>query len=125
MKTKKINDGDIADMKISSLPTRPTAPASFGGCGFTANDMKAAFDKLPLYLTECFNTLVEDIAAPPGAGISAVMPTGISEGHTLADLFRDIKSGNLSTYLTVAGSPLAVLIGEILTELEELRERIK
>lgn len=125
MKTKKINDGDIAELRISSLPTRPTAPSTFGGKGYTATEMKAAFDKLPLYIIECFNNLVGDITAPPEEGISSSIPTGIKEGHTLAELFLDIESGALASYLTVLGSPLAVLLGEIKEELEEIKEKIK
>ena len=45
MKSRKITEADIAEMKISNLPTRPTSPQSFGGKGYTAADMKAAFDK--------------------------------------------------------------------------------
>ena len=45
MKATKITDNEISDKLISSLPSRPTAPASFGGRGFSANEMKAAFDE--------------------------------------------------------------------------------
>ena len=48
MYTSKILDSEISGLKVASLPTRPTAPQSFGGKGFTAAEMKAAFDKLPL-----------------------------------------------------------------------------
>ena len=50
MKSKKITDGDINDKKVASLPTRPTAPAAFGGKGYTATELKEAFDSLPLFL---------------------------------------------------------------------------
>ncbi|MBQ8381341.1 MAG: hypothetical protein IJY18_05550 [Clostridia bacterium] len=67
MKTSKITESEIADLKISSLPTRPTAPASFGGRGYTAKDMKAAFDKLPLFIIERLNSVIDDIAAVENA----------------------------------------------------------
>ena len=47
MNSKKITDSDISALKISSLPTRPTAPAEFGGKGYTATELKAAFADLP------------------------------------------------------------------------------
>ena len=38
MNSSKITEADIADLKISTLPTRPTAPAAFGGKGYTATE---------------------------------------------------------------------------------------
>ena len=61
MNTKKITDSEIELLRVGSLPTRPTAPTAFGGKGYTATDMKAAFDKLPIRITEAFNSLIEEI----------------------------------------------------------------
>ena len=61
MTTSKITDSEIESLKISSLPTRPTAPTAFGGQGYTATEMKEAFDKLPLKIIEEFNALIDDI----------------------------------------------------------------
>ena len=107
MISKKITDADIAKLKVSSLPSRPTAPKSFGGAGYTASDMKAAFDRLPLYIISRFNELIEDVSAEGDEGIAAAIPSGIREGHTLAELMQDIVTGALSSYLTVLGEPLS------------------
>ena len=61
MNTKKILDSEIESLKVSSLPTRPTAPTAFGGSGYTASEMKAAFDRLPLRIIEGFNSLLTEI----------------------------------------------------------------
>lgn len=61
MNSKKITARDIADLKISALPTRPTAPQAFGGKGYTATEMKEAFDRLPLYIVDRYNELIDDI----------------------------------------------------------------
>ena len=61
MKSKIIKDSEVSSLKVSSLPTRPTASAAFGGKGYTASEMKAAFDRLPLRIIEGFNSLVEEI----------------------------------------------------------------
>ena len=61
MNTKKITDSEIESLKVASLPTRPTAPTAFGGKGYTATQMKEAFDKLPLRIIEEFNLLIEEI----------------------------------------------------------------
>lgn len=118
MKATKIRSEEIKDMKISSLPSRPTSETLYGGSGYSANDVKAAFDKLPLFIIERFNALLDDISAKPENSVSGVMQTGISNGHTLSQLFSDVKNGNMSAYLTVNGKSLA-------TELYEIKEAIR
>ncbi len=113
MNTKKITESEIAEYKISALPTRPTAPTAFGGKGYTAQQMKAAFDKLPLYVMERLNSLIDDIADEGEGGAAASIPTGIRDGHSLRDLFYDIVSGALAEYLTVGDSSLAERLSEI------------
>ena len=98
MKTTKITNGDISDKTVSSLPTRPTAPRAFGGIGYTANDMKEAFDRLPLYIIEKFNSLIDDITAEPGNSISDEIKTGFG-GGTLTTFFEDILNGNILKYI--------------------------
>ncbi len=115
MKTAKINENEIKEASVASLPTRPTAPSAFGGRGYTAKDMKEAFDKLPMLIAERFNSLIDDILAPRESSIAASMATDIEDGHTLSMLFEDITSGGFSAYLSVMGKPLV----EYLTELED------
>lgn len=98
MNSKKITEDEIANMRVASLPTRPTAPAAFGGRGYTANELKAAFDKLPLYIIECINRLIDDISAEDG-GVAEEIKTGIPEAPTLKAFLDDVKNGNLSAYL--------------------------
>ena len=107
MNTKKIIAADIEDIKVSSLPSRPTAPASFGGRGYTAAQMKAAFDRLPLFIIERFNSLIEDICSEGEGSLAADIPTGISDSHTLSDLFADILNGNMAGYLTLGEESLS------------------
>ena len=61
MKATKITEAEISDKRVSSLPTRPTAPQTLGGIGYTAKEMKDAFDRLPLYIIEKFNTLIDTL----------------------------------------------------------------
>ncbi len=106
MKAKKILNSEIADLKISSLPSRPTAPTAFGGKGFTALQMKEAFDRLPLFIIEKFNTLIEDIGRSDSDSLAAAMLTGLSEGHTLTDFFADIKDGEAAEYFMLGNESL-------------------
>ena len=125
MKTVKITDEAIADMKIASLPTRPTAPSSFGGRGYTATEMKAAFDRLPLYITEVINSLLDDICSEvPEDGIAGAIETGLPDGQSLAELFSDIVSGKFATYLSVGGKSLSVQINELRSEINALKLKL-
>lgn len=107
MNTTKISESDIANLKVSSLPSRPTAPTAFGGRGYTAKDMKEAFDKLPLFIIEKFNSLIDDILAEGENSITASIPSGLKAGHSLKDVLNDITDGGLSEYLTVSDLTLA------------------
>ena len=118
MKTTKIKEEEIKDLKIASLPTRPTADTGFGGKGYSASDMKAAFDKLPLFIIERFNSLFEDIFED--GGIAENIPTGIDAEHTLKALVSDITSGLFATYLTVGGITLLEKLSQIDRRLEAL-----
>lgn len=124
MNTTKILDSEIIDLKISSLPSRPTAPTSFGGKGYTSVEMRAAFDKLPLFIIKRFNALLDDISAIGEGSLSAEIPTGIAEGHTLLDFFSDVTSGELSTYLTAGEESLAEMKARLLNESESVEERL-
>lgn len=127
MKTKKITSEEITPISISSLPTRPTASTAFGGKGYTAAEMKAAFDKLPLLVIERFNSLLDEIEGKDGS-FAELIPTGLGENHTLQNLFTDLKNGNFAGYIRVFGKSLLAelmdiknTLSEIKTTLEELK----
>lgn len=119
MNTTKILTEQIRDLTVSSLPTRPTAPTSLGGRGFSPSEMKEAFDRLPLFIAERLNSLIGEIRGEDGTVTDAI-PTGLKDGHTLSDLFADVESGELASYLKVLGKSLAVQIGDILERLDKL-----
>ena len=84
MNTTKILDSEIDALKVASLPTRPTAPTAFGGSGYTASEMKAAFDRLPLRIIEGFNSLLTEIE---NGAVLEVLCTC----EPLASLISDVK----------------------------------
>jgi hypothetical protein len=114
MNATRITDSEIAEAAVSSLPTRPTSPTAFGGKGYTSAEMKAAFDRLPLLLAKRYNSLLEDVESLGEGSLAESIPTGISEGHTLTDLFSDVKNGNLASYLRVGGESLHSIIARLL-----------
>ncbi len=107
MKTKPILSSEIASLKIASLPSRPTAPVTFGGRGYTAGQMKAAFDALPLYIIERLNALIAEFESEDFSSVLLDVPSGIREGHTIANLISDIKDGTFAQYFTVQDRTLA------------------
>lgn len=124
MKTKRIEDCEIENLRISSLPTRPTAPKSLGGVGYTSKEMRAAFDKLPLFIIERFNTLLEDVADQGDDSLAASIPTGIRENHTLRDFFLDIKSGELASYLTILDDSLFAVLADMRVDIDEIKRKL-
>ena len=125
MKAKQIQNEDVKDLLVSSLPSRPTAPRALGGMGYGAVEMKAAFDKLPLYLIERYNELLSDIGELGENSLAAAIPSGIKDAHTLASLFEDVKSGALATYLCFLGKSLFEHIKYLYEELEYVKEELK
>ena len=121
MTTEKILDENVRALRISALPTRPTTSSTLGGKGYTARDMKEAFDKLSLHIIEHFNSLIDDIHAEPDSSVARAIKTGLSDVHTLYDLFSDITSGALSGYMTVFGESLAEYLGRMREELDALK----
>ncbi len=124
MKATKILNSEISNLKISSLPSKPTAPRSLGGKGYTAKEMKEAFDRLPLYIIERYNDLIDDIAKLGDDSLSAAIKTGIKENHTLRALFSDIQSGELATYFNVFGESLVSHLISIKSDIAEIKERL-
>ena len=120
MRTNKITSEEIADIKVASMPTRPSSPHGFGGKGYTADEIKAAFDRLPLYIIERFNLLLDDISATGQDSIASAIPTGIKDGHTLENLFLDLRNGNAASYIKVSGVSLASYLAQLSARIEEL-----
>lgn len=125
MRSKKILNSEIESRRIASLPTRPTAPSAFGGAGMTSTQLKEAFDSLSLLIIERFNLLIGDVTQLGEDSLSGAVPTGISAGHTLADLFADIKNGTFASYLSVGDRSLEstlLSLSERIKKLEEMSE---
>ena len=121
MKATKINKEAISDICVSALPTRPTAPIALGGKGYSATEVKEAFDRLPLYIIDKYNDLIDDVLGEGEDSIAAAIPTGILEGQSLADFFSDIKDGEICSYFP---APVGSL-GEYLLALRQDVDKIK
>ena len=114
MNATRITEEEIATLSVASLPTHPTYPAAFGGRGYTAAEMKSAFDRLPMLIAKRYNSLLEDAEALGEGSLAASIPTGIAEGHTLSNLFSDLENGNLASYIKVGDESLYSVINRLL-----------
>lgn len=107
MKAKTILTTETDGLKISSLPSRPTAPKAFGGGGLSSSQMRAAFDALPLLIIERYNNLLSDIES---GELAASLVVDATDGTTLKELSKLVKNDTASLALA--------------QEIEELKERI-
>ena len=121
MKAKAVTEAEMAPLRVSSLPTRPTAPAAFGGKGYTAKEMKEAFDRLPELAIERINDLIDDV----GSGeLAKSLATGITVAPTLAKLLSDLESGSLASYMGVFGTTLAAYLSKMREDVDEIKEAL-
>lgn len=117
MKATKITSSEAEPLLISSLPTRPTAPSAFGGKGYTATEMKAAFDKLPLFIIERFNDLIDDIK---NGGICESIPTEIGGAQTLAALLQAFTDGTLASVIAYKDTTLTAYLEAMRSDLDRI-----
>ena len=123
MTTKKILTSEINASSVAALPDRPCADKEYGGSGFTAQEMKAAFDKLPLLGITRLNSLIDDIESEGVGRIGESIKTGIYTGQTLASFFSDLKNGALASYLAVGNSTLLEKIAALEESIATLTEK--
>ena len=125
MEIKKIEASEIEGLKIASLPTRPTASSAFGGKGYSAKEMKEAFDKLPLFIIERLNALIEYLTRDDEESYLSSFKTGVNENHSLRELISDVTSGELSFYLMVDGKALSERIAIIESDIRDIFTRVE
>ncbi len=121
MKSKKIQESEVSALKISSLPTRPTAKEAFGGKGFSAEEMKAAFDRFPEFILEKLNLLIDDLLRPGEESYVGSFKIGIIENYTLQNLIDGIVNGELATLIMVNGRTLFERLDTIERDLRDLK----
>ncbi len=101
MSIQKIKESELVSHGVSSLPSRPSLPSLYEGRPLTAKELREAFDKLPRLLAERFNALLDSFGLQEDEQdtLAEAIATGLFEGHSLAELFRDIQNGSFINYL--------------------------
>ena len=118
MKSHTITNEEIEALKVASLPNRPTAPEEYGGHGFTAKEMKAAFDRLPLYLVERFNDLVDDIETESSDSILRSVKLGLGNGMTLYDFLLLFETGQILSIIPFGEENLSYYLVRLRRDIE-------
>ena len=121
---RKITESELAENSVASLPTRPSLPSLYSGRSLGAKELREAFDKLPRLLATRFNALIEGLGLyKEGEALDSLadaLATGLSEGHSLADLFADIKNGAFCEYMQADGErTLAQVLSSLQAALDE------
>lgn len=107
MKSHTITNEEIEALKVASLPNRPTAPEEYGGHGFTAKEMKEAFDRLPLYLVDRLNDLIDDIETESSDSILRSVKLGVGNGMTLYDFLLLFETGQILSIIPMGDENLS------------------
>ena len=118
MKAQKISTEQIEGLRVASLPNRPTAPEEYGGVGYSAKEMKEAFDRLPLFLLEKFNELVDDISAEGEDSIAHQIKIGLGNQISLRDFIDWFSSGVILSFIPVAEETLAHFLANLRRDLD-------
>lgn len=121
MESMIIQDSEVRALKVSSLPTRPTAKEAFGGSGYNAEEMKAAFDKFPEFILEKLNLLIKDLSEIGEKSYIGTFKTGTFENLTLQNLIDSIPSGKFAELLRFNGKSLAEWISWFEREITDLK----
>ena len=96
---RKITEKEIDDRSVAkNLADRPSQKTLYGGRSMTPQEIKQVYDILPKHIAERFNEFIDSIPGVTGGeydegSLAAMILTGIRDGHTLKDLFEEIKNG--------------------------------
>ena len=107
MKSHTITNEEIEALKVASLPNRPTAPEEYGGHGFTAKEMKEAFDRLPLYLVDRLNDLIDAIETERSDSVLRSIKLGVGNGMTLYDFLLLFETGQILSIIPMGDENLS------------------
>lgn len=124
MSIQKITKEELLQNGIKSLPARPSSPSLYSGNILSADELKAAFDKLPTLIAERFNDLLCSTGLfddeHPADTFAELIATNLSASHSLKDFFEDVKNGNLALYLTAnaEGKSLSDVISDLWRTIE-------
>ena len=122
MTATKLSEAEMQPLRISSLPTRPTAPSAFGGKGYTSAKMKEAFDLLPNLIAERLNALIDDVTS--GEIATAIPNDDCDELPNLKALLSGIKSGALADAIVVLDTSLTSYLTALREDINKLSEKI-
>lgn len=124
MKSKIITEAEVSALKVASLPTRPTAKEAFGGKGYSAEEMKAAFDKFPEFILAKLNLLINDLLVAGKDSYVGNFQSGTFLNYSLQNLIDGIANGEFAHLLMVNGHSLVNRIQTMEREIQNLKSKV-
>lgn len=113
MALNKISAEQVYANSVERLANRPTAASRYGRGGLTAEQLKAAYDKLPKMAIEKINEIIDvlnsgalpDSPSSSADPLEAITPIQNTDGSykTLGEVLLDMIDGDLAEYLKLNG----------------------
>ncbi len=118
MSIRTITQEEILQNGVKNLPNRPSSPSLYSGRAMSADELRAAFDRLPTLIAERFNELLYATglfdSEDPRESFAELVATELFPNHSLAQFFMDVQSGAAAAYLNADGeNALADVISEL------------
>ncbi len=96
---KKLTEADIKQKGVQALSNTPARRSSYGESGLTPEQIKAWHDKLPAYIGELLNGVIDAIGGKDAGDYITVGIDG--KNMTLSELMEAITDGSLAGLLSV------------------------
>ena len=125
-KLRPVSKAELAAKGVSALADRPNTRKQYGVGGLTAQELKAWFDKLSVFLAEKINE-IQDTISEDGASDYIKIDTEYENMQTLGDLVRAVYSGRLAStdlYVYVPGAGGESFAGPLASVLSNLHRKI-
>ena len=113
MKTKTMTKEELTPLSVASLPTNPTAEKR-GEKRYTPEELKAAFDRLPLYVAKRLNSLIDEIE-----GESFAFSVKLGE-EDLGSFYLDTLSGRILDRIPILDTTLTEFLLSMRRDIDTL-----
>ena len=107
----KISGTDITDNGVSSLRQTPNRGSSYGRDNLTADELKARFDKLPAFIADKLNALIQSLYV----GDFPLGSEKKKEKKSISELLDSVGNGNLAAALKLSSDENAKSLVEALS----------
>lgn len=99
----KITNTQIQGLGVQALATRPNDAARYGEGGLSAEQLKRKFDRLPEFIIDKVNELIDILTSSGDKDVRDYIKIGLNDGiNTLADFVCSITDGKLANAISLS-----------------------